>query len=189
LLCAGGHDAVPVLALARAMGWRTTVIVASSSIATRERFEAADDLLAGPVDALQAVLGGHRETFAVVMSHDYDRDRACLGALLRSRARYIGVLGPRKRTERILAELAHNGPPIAADVLARLHAPIGLDLGSETPQEVALAILAEVQAAMTGAPGRRLRERAGPIHAVGAAASAAPLGGAARAAAAESESA
>jgi xanthine/CO dehydrogenase XdhC/CoxF family maturation factor len=177
-VCGGGHDAVPVVALARAMGWRTTVVVATSSIATRERFAAADSIIAGPADVLLTALRDHREPFAVVMSHDYERDRACLGALLRSCARYIGVLGPRQRTERMLAELSYGGPPVVDDILARLHAPIGLDLGSETPIEVALAIVAEVQAAMTSTTGRRLRERVGPIHAVPRGASATPLAGA-----------
>ena len=96
--------------------------------------------------------------------------------LLRSPARYVGVLGPRRRTDRMLAELQAGGqlPDLA---LARLHAPVGLEIGAETPDEIALAILAEVQADLTATSGRQLRARQAPIHAPG------PPAGPARAAA------
>jgi xanthine/CO dehydrogenase XdhC/CoxF family maturation factor len=164
-VCGTGHDAVPVVALARAMGWRITVAAAHPSIATKERFADADEVLPGRATALRAAMARSGHPLAVVMSHDYERDRACLAALLESRARYIGVLGPLRRTERILADLSRAGTAITDEALERLHAPVGLDLGAETPHEIALAIVAEVQATLTHAPGRRLRERRAPIHA------------------------
>jgi xanthine dehydrogenase accessory factor len=164
-VCGAGHDAVPLVALARSMGWRVSVVAEHPSVTTNRRFALADELLPGPAGELPRAVARHTRSFAVIMSHDYDRDKACLRALLPSRVQYIGVLGPRRRTERMLAELSASGVTVTDDALRRLHAPVGLDLAAETPQEIALAIASEVQAAMTQAPARRLRERGGPIHA------------------------
>lgn len=158
-LFGAGPDAVPLASLASGLGWIVTVCDAGGRARTLKRFPGADQVLLGSAaDELAAGMGDDgRAGFAVVMSHHYERDRQTLGALLRSRACYIGVLGPRRRTQRMLADLGL--PPDA-----RLHAPIGLDLGSETPAEIALAISAEIQAILTGAVAGHLRDRAGPIH-------------------------
>jgi xanthine dehydrogenase accessory factor len=163
-VCGTGHDALPVVALARSMGWRVTVAAGHPSTATKDRLLVADELLAGPGSVLRDAVARHARAFAIVMSHDYERDRECLSALLESRVEYIGVLGPKRRTERMLAELTQAGTVITDTMLARVHAPVGLDLGAETPQEIALAVISEVQATLTGAPARQLRERSGPIH-------------------------
>jgi xanthine dehydrogenase accessory factor len=95
------------------------------------------------------------------MSHDVERDRAALEVLVRSQVGYIGVLGPRQRTDRLLREL---GRPASADALARIHAPVGLDIGAEGPHQIALAIGAEVQAffASTSLGAGRGQERPQP---------------------------
>ncbi len=98
---------------------------------------------------------------AVVMNHSYERDKAALAMLLASRARYIGVLGPKRRTVRILSEL---GEPWRIDD-PRLHAPVGLELGAETPEEIALAMISEMQSTLAHAPAVSLRTRTTPIHA------------------------
>jgi xanthine dehydrogenase accessory factor len=100
------------------------------------------------------------------MSHNYSHDLALLGFLLASPARYIGVMGPRKRTERMLRELAAGDEefrPDEADI-ARLHSPAGLDIGANAPAEIALAIVAEMRAVLDGRRGGMLRERRGSIH-------------------------
>ncbi|MNL60006.1 putative xanthine dehydrogenase subunit A [compost metagenome] len=98
-------------------------------------------------------------TAAVVMSHSLSADRAWLDALLATPIAYLGVMGPRARTARLLNDLPSVIPPSNA-----LHAPVGLDLGAETPEEVALAICAEIRAVLAGRRGGFLRERSGPIH-------------------------
>jgi xanthine/CO dehydrogenase XdhC/CoxF family maturation factor len=163
-----GYDAVPVVALAKSTGWSVTVYDGEASFATAERFSSADRRLVGRnvrPEALTAVIDACARPVGVIMSHAYEADRDALAALLASRARYIGVLGPRRRTERMLAELARSGVALTDERLRRLHSPVGLHLGAETPEEIALAIVAEVQAALTGTHGGRLRERRGPIHA------------------------
>jgi xanthine dehydrogenase accessory factor len=157
-----GHDAVPVVEIARAAGWEPIVWEPFARFATRERFAGAAATTAGPLAKLTARVDASDRPFAVVMAHDYAGDRAALEALLRTRALYVGMLGPRKRTERMLRELALSGDP-------RIHAPVGLALGAESPQEIALAIVAEAQAVLARADGASLREHAGSIHAASAA--------------------
>ena len=165
-VCGTGHDALPLVTLARSMGWRVTVAAGHPSTATLDRFIRADDILTGPASVLRDAPSRYARSFAVVMSHDYERDRDCLAALLASRASYVGVLGPRRRAERMLAELSRAGMVLTDAMLGRLHAPVGLDLGAETPQEIALAVVSELQAVLTESAPRQLRERSGPIHVV-----------------------
>src|SRR5439155_12014808 len=91
---------------------------------------------------------------AVVMTHNVADDQAALGALLPSPVRYIGALGPRSRTDELLAGSAAE----------RVFAPVGLDIGAETPQEIALAIVTEIKAVLAGHPAGFLRDRGGPVH-------------------------
>jgi xanthine dehydrogenase accessory factor len=96
-----------------------------------------------------------------VMNHSYPRDSAVLAALSRRPLRYLGVLGPRQRTGRLLAELGGESRPW------NVYAPVGLDLGAQTPESIALAIMSEVQLVLNGAGGGSMRERPGPIHPAG----------------------
>lgn len=160
-----GPDALPVVTLARALGWTVTVWDPQSRFETRARFAAADHLFTGGASALAASIEASARPLAVVMSHSADRDREALAMLLPSKVGYLGVLGPRRRTDRLLAELARTGARLGPRERERLHAPVGLDLGAETPDEVALAIVAEAQAALSGAGAGALRDRGGAIHA------------------------
>ena len=121
-------------------------------------FPEADEILAASPQEIAARADASDRAMAVVMAHDYARDRACLAALLETRVAYIGMLGPRNRTARILDDLGgpRNDP--------RVHAPVGLALGAETPQEIALSIVAEAQSVLTGMSGASLREQPGSIH-------------------------
>ena len=164
LVCGGGADAVPLVRIANGLGWSVTVSDHRPEYARSERFPGATALLLDRDEHVVEYPPGRGCDAAVVMAHNYARDLAQLRALLAAGAPYVGVLGPRRRTERMLAELG------ASDAeMARVHAPIGLDLGAETPDEIALAIVAEVQAVLAGRRGAPLRERDGGIHAVGAA--------------------
>ncbi len=153
-----GPDALPVVELARERGWRTEVVDPQARPVSRSRFAVADRVtLVGPED-VGAQVSITPRTITLVMSHNYSHDREMLGFLLRSPARYIGVMGPRQRTERMLEEL---GASQAAD---RLHAPAGLDLGANGPPEIALSIIAEMRAVIDGRCGGMLRDRRGAIH-------------------------
>ncbi len=164
LICGAGDDAQPLLRLAKEIGWYVTVADARPAYPTSRRFPEADQLLAGTPQEIVNQFQPDSDSFAVVMTHRFEDDAAFLGALLKNELRYVGQLGPRKRTDRLLAKIAADGFAIDAARLSRLHAPVGLDLGGTAPETVALAILAEMQARLTGRKPGYLRDRAGPIH-------------------------
>ena len=162
LVCGAGHDAPPVARLAGELGWRVTVCDRRPALATRDRFPGAEVVVCRPPDLLRRVAvepGGA----AVVMTHDFIDDQCFLEVLLPLPLRYIGILGARRRTQRLLRNLAADGPLRRRDE-DRLYGPVGLDIGAETPGEIALAVVAEVQAVLAGRAAGFLRDLPGPIH-------------------------
>jgi xanthine/CO dehydrogenase XdhC/CoxF family maturation factor len=159
-----GDDAGPVVRFAKELGWHVTVADPRRDFVTRERFPSADALVVGPAAELVARSAIPSEALAVVMTHRYVHDVPILRELFRRAPRYIGLLGPRKRAERILDDLAREDVAPSDEVRRRLHAPVGLDLGANTPEEVALSIVAEMRAALGGRDARSLRLRERPIH-------------------------
>jgi xanthine dehydrogenase accessory factor len=164
LICGAGDDAIPLAQLARETGWHVTVADARAAYATAARFPHADQIITAALADITRQLPLDARTFAVVMTHRYTDDREFLRALLPRDFAYLGQLGPRTRTDRLLQELKTDGLALTDAHLAKLHAPVGLDLGGSTPETVALAILAEVQARLTGRTPAHLRDRPGPIH-------------------------
>jgi xanthine/CO dehydrogenase XdhC/CoxF family maturation factor len=158
LVVGAGHDAMPVVALAKELGWHVTVVDGRAHFARPERFPLADRVLAVPdlEDPLRNLSVDSR-TAVVLMSHSYSQDAAFLQALAPLPLRYLGVLGPRQRTDRMLTAAGSPLPP-------NLHSPVGLDIGADAAEEIALAIVSEIQAALNGRPGGMLFRRPGPIH-------------------------
>jgi xanthine/CO dehydrogenase XdhC/CoxF family maturation factor len=155
-----GHDALPVVQLARELGWHTEVVDPQARPASHSRFSMADRVTFSRPEDAGAHVSITPRTMALLMSHNYSHDLAFLRFLLASPARYIGVMGPRKRTQRMLRELA----AMEKANLTRLHSPAGLDIGANGPAEIALSILAEMRAVLEGRQGGMLRERRGSIH-------------------------
>jgi xanthine dehydrogenase accessory factor len=158
-----GFDALPVVRMASELGWHVTVADGRIDRARRDRFPLADEVAAvdpaRPLESVEVPEGAA----CVLMTHSADQDRALLAALAPLPVSYLGILGPRRRTEQLLRELGEAGGSAARP--PRLHSPVGLDLGSETPEEIALAIVAEIQASFAQRDGRPLRDRAdGRIH-------------------------
>lgn len=158
VICGAGPDAVALARAARRLDWRVTVADPRRALLANERLGDAERCDADPSDAPDRI-GVTGRTAVVIMSHDYMRDGAYLGAFVGRGAAYVGVMGPRERTDRLLGEAGAN----ADDVL---HAPAGLDIGADGPEEVATAIVAEIVAVLHGHGGGPLRERDGPIHGV-----------------------
>jgi len=159
-----GDDAQPLARLAKELGWHVTLVDHRPAYGNRERFPEADVIVLGSPAEAAAKLTLDADTVAVVMTHNYLRDMEWLKTLLPSPARYIGLLGPRKRTDSLLSDLKDKRFEPSAQQLARLYAPVGLDIGSEGPAEVAMSILSEIQAVLTGHAGGHLRARKQPIH-------------------------
>jgi len=179
-VCGAGPDAAPLVALAKWMGWRVTLIDHRPAMLSAEQCPEVDcTLVRSPEDVTAAVRRVDCDA-AVIMNHRYERDLDFLAAWLDSDVPFIGVLGPRQRTGQMLATLA--GGEVRLDREEhRIHGPVGLDLGGETPEEIALSIVAEIKASVAGRDGGALRDRQAPIHnhgkaPVGAAQSPVPLG-------------
>ncbi len=163
-LFGAGYDAVPLAQLAGQLGWRVTVADHRPAYARAERFPSARQVLLAQPGRLPEDLQFDNRSCAVIMSHNYLQDQALLRDLLGTPLAYLGVLGPHQRTQRLLADLQKEDIVPSDDQAARLFGPVGLDIGAETAEEIALSILGEIQAALTGRPGGSLRDHPGPIH-------------------------
>ena len=159
-----GDDAQPLARLAHELGWLVTIADSRPAYATAQRFPCAEGVVAAPVDELRDRTAIAADTLVVVMTHHYLHDVPLLRALLPLPLAYLGLLGPRKRAERILDDLAREGLATTPAQRARLHAPVGLDLGADSPEQVALAIVAEMQAVLAGRDARPLQQRTRRIH-------------------------
>jgi xanthine/CO dehydrogenase XdhC/CoxF family maturation factor len=158
-----GADAVPLVRLAQELGWNVTVIDHRLAYATPERFPAAEVWIARAEDVnLNEIYD--RNAVAVLMTHNFERDKHALRRALQGRFRYIGVLGPKRRTESLLQELANEGETFSDEQLKRLFAPVGLDIGADTPESIALSIIAEINAVLANRAGGFLRNRTGSIY-------------------------
>jgi xanthine dehydrogenase accessory factor len=160
-----GYDVLPVVELAKRLGWHVTVVESRASLAARERFRPADRILVAPAAELDRVALDGR-TAVVIMSHNYERDLDVLKRALPSAASYVGILGPRRRTDRLLDELARSGARPTPAQLSRLHGPVGLDLGAEGPAEIALSIVAEIQSVLARSTAASLSETQLGLHAL-----------------------
>jgi xanthine dehydrogenase accessory factor len=147
---------------AAALGFRVTVADHRPVFATAERFPSASAVLvARPGEAIAEVAPDER-TVVCVMTHDHGSDVAAIEAALATPAGYIGAMGSRRAHDERTMALRDRG--IGADALARVHSPIGLDLGGSTPAETAISILAEVIATRSGGTDNPLSRTEGPIH-------------------------
>jgi xanthine dehydrogenase accessory factor len=158
LVCGAGTDAQPVVAQAAALGWSVVVLDQRTDFARAARFPEASRVIAAKDAAALDTLRFDTRTAAIVMSHSFAQDTFFLDLLLAQPLGYLGVLGARRRTLDLLARLGRDAMPV------ELHAPAGLDIGAETPEQIALSILSEVQATFAKRPGGALRQRDGSIH-------------------------
>jgi len=159
-----GLDAPAMVRAAASIGWDVSVVDSRAAYVAPARFPEARQVLACRPENIRSQIAIDSATACVLMTHNLTDDAAALRALLPAKPAYLGVLGPRVRTERLLDELRKSGCEPTAEQLQRLHAPIGLDLGAETPEEIALAVVAEIAAVLRGHGAGFLRDRSGPIH-------------------------
>jgi xanthine/CO dehydrogenase XdhC/CoxF family maturation factor len=164
MICGAGHDAIPVAAAAAGLGWRVVIVDDRESLLNRDRFPGAQTFVNCPPEEVAEAGAVDERTYAVVMSHNYLRDRDYLRALAGSRAAYVGMLGPKARLQRLLGDLATEGITPTEEELVRIYGPAGLDIGAEGPEEIAAAIIAEILALGRGRTAGFLKDRHEPIH-------------------------
>lgn len=159
-----GEHAMPIFRLAKELGWFLGLADHRPALATARRFPQADRIVVGhPPESLEGILFDAR-TAALVVSHVYEPDKAALAALLSAPLGYLGLQGNRKRSERLMREIAEERGPIPEAGRAVLHYPAGLDIGAESPEIIALSMVSEVQAVLSGRRGAPLRDRKESIH-------------------------
>ena len=159
-----GNDVIPVVEMADILGWETTVIDGRASLAKKERFVSACSVLVAKPEQVLEKLTIDELTVFLLMTHNYNYDMAMLKQLLKKNVTYIGMLGPKKKRERMLGELSDEGENYSDQQLSVLHSPVGLDIGAETSEEIALSILAEIKALFAGRDVQSLRTIKEVIH-------------------------
>jgi xanthine dehydrogenase accessory factor len=159
LIFGAGDDAIPLTDLAHYLGWSVAVFDGRSHYARREKFPSADEVTVRVAGSATPAVDPW--TVAVLMSHSYSQDLDALRELAHLPLRYLGILGPNKRTAQLLDDAGFDRARIAAN----LHGPMGLDIGADGPEQVALAVIAEIQATLNSREGGALRTRDGSIHA------------------------
>ncbi len=157
----GVHVAIPLTRFAKELGFRVVVVDPRTKFANRERFPEADEILVEWPDEALGRLPVDQETYIVLLTHDPKIDEPTLAAALKTDAAYIGAIGSRKTHADRSERMAKWG--VAAEELQRVYAPIGLDLGGHTPEELALSIMAELVAVKNGRSGASLCQGSGPI--------------------------
>lgn len=158
-----GADAVPLADMAWSIGWQVDAYDHRPAFLTRDRFANAESLNLSERNTLPK-LKADDLTAVVLMNHNYDRDKELLPAALRSEAFYVGALGPKKRTAQIMDELKEAGETFEIAQLERLRSPAGLDIGGDSPETIAVSIIAEIQSVLKKRTGGPLNDRVAPIY-------------------------
>jgi xanthine/CO dehydrogenase XdhC/CoxF family maturation factor len=159
-----GNDAIPLVNLADVIGWEASVVDGRNTHAKPERFVAACQVLVSKPEKVLDQITIDDQTVFVLMTHNYNYDLAMLKALLQRNVFYIGILGPKKKLERMLNELKDEGIELNEKQLSSVYGPVGLEIGAETAEEIALSIIAEIKAVFAGKKGTFLRDSKDFIH-------------------------
>lgn len=161
LLFGAGNDTIPVAKLAELLGFELILIDGRKTMATPARFPSAKKIIVSPADELESKVECDLNTVALLMTHNFEYEVAVLADLQKYMIPYIGILGPKKKTEKLIDRLQNQGMKVSRE---NLYAPIGLEIGAETSEEIALSIFAEIKAVLNKKQPIFLRDKQGPIH-------------------------
>ena len=164
IIFGAGNDVVPLADMADILGWEITVVDGRANYAKKERFTSACQVLVSKPEQVLDQIEIDERTVFLLMTHNYNYDMALLKQLLQKNVSYIGMLGPKKKRERILGEFKDEGLTFTEQQLSVLHSPVGLDIGAETSEEIAVSILAEIKAFFANKDVQSLRKIKEVIH-------------------------
>ncbi len=164
LIFGAGPDAVPLVKYAKEAGFLVKVVDHRPAYAISARLPAADEVLCLRAEEVPQKVALSDRTYVVVLTHNFNYDTSILTWLLESKAAYIGVLGPKERFQMMLDKLVREGRQLSDLQSERLFTPVGVDIGAEGPEQIALSIVAEILAVKNKRGGAFLRERHGPMH-------------------------
>lgn len=159
-----GNDVIPLTRLGEIMGWEMIVADGRSDYVTDIRFPMVSQLLTGNPQEVLAQLHPDQRTAVVLMTHNFDYDLKIMKGLFPFIIPYLGVLGPKKKLEKLIENLEIAGFKLDEAQLQRIFGPMGLNLGAESPEEIALSVVSEVMTVLSGHLPTHLRDRPGPIH-------------------------
>ena len=157
IIAGGGHIAVPLARLGTMLGFRVVVLDDRPTFANRERFPEADEVLAADFAETLSTYPLDDQTYVAIMTRGHSHDMECLLQVIESPVAYVGMIGSRRRVSGVFELVKAEG--YSEESLVRVHAPIGLDIGAQTPEEIALSVIAEVVGVKRGGSGRSLSQR------------------------------
>ncbi len=165
VIVGAGNDVQGLAQIAETLGWNIYVVDGRPTHAKKERFVSSCQVIVSkPEEALQHIPIDDQTAF-VLLTHNYNYDLAVLKCLLdHEQIPYIGILGPKKKFNRMLGDLKDLGNLPDAKQMSKIYAPVGLEIGAETPEEIAISILSEIKAVLSGLEGHSLRDKNEPIH-------------------------
>lgn len=164
IIFGAGYDAIPLARIASEVGFNVTVTDDCVAHIAPVKFPTVDSLIHASREQVVCRLSINPFTAAVLLSHNYKYDLQVLKSLITTDIRYIGIMGPSKRFEKMKVEIESNGTVFSVNTMKKIFSPVGLDLGAETPEEIAISIVSEIQAFFNNRSGLMLKDRTGPIH-------------------------
>jgi xanthine/CO dehydrogenase XdhC/CoxF family maturation factor len=164
IMLGAGNDVQPLVQMASILGWSVTVIDGRTNYAVKSRFPLADQVLVAKPPQVLDLITVDAQTVFLLMTHNYNYDLAMLRQLIPLPVPYVGVLGPKKKLNQMLEELQDEGLEFTPDQMQKVYGPLGLDIGAETPEEIALSAISEIKAVLTNKEGTSLRHKPAAIH-------------------------
>lgn len=164
VIAGAGNDVQPLVQMTSILGWQTTVVDGRRTHATANRFPQAHKVLAVKPEEVLKQIETDAQTVFLLMTHNYNYDLALLKALLEADCGYVGVLGPKKKMQRMWEEVEADGIIATEEQRKKIYSPVGLDIGAETAEEIAVSIVAEIKAVLSGRDGGLLKDKQTAIH-------------------------
>jgi len=164
VIVGAGNDVQPLVKMTSLLGWEITIGEGRATHATKKRFPEAKNVFVVKPEQLLENISIDAQTYFVLITHNYKYDLAVLKLLVQTNCNYIGILGPKTKLNRMLDDLNNEGIQLTEEKLTTIYGPVGLDLGAETAEEIALSIVAEIKAVMSGKQGVSLKYKTEKIH-------------------------
>ncbi len=165
VIVGAGNDVQGLAKMAETLGWNIYVVDGRPTHAKKERFVSSCQVIVSKPESVLENIPIDDQTAFVLLTHNYNYDLAVLQCLLdRDQIPYIGILGPKKKFQRMLDDLEASGNSPSTEKMEKIYAPVGLEIGAETPEEIAVSILSEIKAVLSGLTGHSLRDKDQPIH-------------------------
>ena len=164
VIVGAGNDVQPLVKMTSLLGWEITIGEGRATHATKKRFPEAKNVFVVKPEQLLENISIDAQTYFVLITHNYKYDLAVLKLLVQTNCNYIGILGPKTKLNRMLDDLNSEGIQLTEEKLTTIYGPVGLDLGAETAEEIALSIVAEIKAVMSGKQGVSLKYKTEKIH-------------------------